>query len=67
MSIKYEKLFLLMNKKKMIKFDLRKAGVNPKVISALSKNQNVNTSTIQKLCKLLQCQPGDIMEYIDDE
>ena len=27
---------------------------------------NVTTETIDKLCKALQCQPGDILEYVDD-
>ena len=33
----------------------------------LIKNSDVNTSTIIKLCELLNCQPGDIMEYVDSE
>ena len=56
-----------MDKRKLKKFDLRKAGINPKVVDALSKNNNVNVSTIMQLCKLLDCQPGDLMEYVPDE
>ena len=33
----------------------------------LIKNSNVDVSTINKICKLLDCQPADIMEYIPDE
>ena len=31
-----------------------------------NNNKNVNVSTIMDLCRLLNCQPGDIMEYIPD-
>lgn len=28
---------------------------------------DIDTRTIAKLCKLLNCQPGDIMEYVEEE
>ena len=28
---------------------------------------DIDTRTISKLCKLLDCQPGDILEYVPDE
>ena len=31
------------------------------------KNKYVAMSIIDKMCKELQCQPGDIMGYVDDE
>ncbi|MDR2572214.1 MAG: helix-turn-helix transcriptional regulator [Oscillospiraceae bacterium] len=27
----------------------------------------LDAKTISKLCKLLNCQPGDIMEYVSEE
>ncbi|WP_343217387.1 helix-turn-helix domain-containing protein [Dehalobacter sp. DCA] len=32
----------------------------------MSKGQNVSLDVIEKLCKYLNCQPGDLMEYIPD-
>ena len=49
------------------KYFLRQNGINPKVVDSLSKNKNVNVSSIMDLCKILNCQPADIMEYIPDE
>lgn len=66
MPISYEKLFELMEKKGIKKYDLRKAGISPTIVDRLVKNNDVNTSTIARLCKLLDCQPGDIMEYVED-
>ena len=28
---------------------------------------NIDTRTINKLCKILECQPGDILEYVPDD
>lgn len=67
MPISYEKLFNLMEVRGVKKFDLRKSGISPTVVNRLVKNGDVNTSTIIRLCELLNCQPGDIMEYIKGE
>jgi len=31
------------------------------------KGKAVRFSTLEKLCKTLNCQPGDILEYVEDE
>ena len=46
---------------------LRQNGVHPTVVNKLKKNERVNTDTIDKLCKLLNCQPGDLLEYVSEE
>ena len=66
MGVSYEKLFKLMKIKGIKKVDLRKIGLSPTVVDRLVKNNNVNTSTIITLCKILDCQPGDIMDYIPE-
>lgn len=67
MAVSYRKLFFLLNKKGLKKYFLRQNGINPKVVDALSKNKNVNVSSIMDLCRLFNCQPSDIMEYVSDE
>lgn len=62
--IKYYKLFQLLNQKNMKKTDLRQI-LNPATIAKLSKGENLTTNTIDKICEFLDCQPGDIMEYIN--
>lgn len=57
----------MMDKRGLKKYWLRQNGINPKVVNALKNNANVNMSTINQLCKLLDCQPGDILEYVPDE
>lgn len=67
MAVSYQRLFSMLDDRNLKKYFLRQNGINPKVVDALSKNKNVNVSTIMELCKLLNCQPSDIMEYVPDD
>ena len=68
MSIKFFKLIDLLNRRGITKEELRlKIGASSTTIAKLSSNKNVSLDVIDKVCKALNCQPGDIMEYEDDE
>lgn len=68
MPIIYSNLFsLLESRGHSATYWLRQNGVHPATVNKLRKNERVNTDTISLLCKLLNCQPGDIMEYVEDE
>ena len=67
MPISFQKLNTLMAEKDVKKYDLRKAGVNANILDKALNNGNIDTRTISKFCRLLKCQPGDIMEYIENE
>lgn len=69
MPIVYDKLFALMSERGLNAYTLQKEKIigNATIIK-LQKNQgNIDTRSIVRLCKYLQCQPGDIMEYVEDE
>ena len=67
MSIKYYRLFDLLNRRNIKKTELMKmAKISSPTMAKLSKNEVVQTSIISKICKALECQPADIMEYIED-
>jgi len=52
----------------MKKKDLRIAtGMSTSSLAKLGKNENVNTDVLAKICKVLSCDIGDIMEFIADE
>lgn len=64
MPVSYRKLFDRMDQRGIKKVDLRKTyGINPKTVDSLTKNRSVTVDTIMQLCEILDCQPGDIMEY----
>ena len=56
MTISYKKLWKLLIDKDMKKKDLQiKAQISPASIAKLSKNENVTTEVILKICKALNC------------
>ncbi len=65
--ITYNKLFILLETKGKNKAWLRKNGLTPTAVDWLIKNKDVKISTIDKLCNLLDCQPGDILTFTKDE
>lgn len=69
MPIIYDKLFALLAERGLNAYTLQKENViGGATIVKLQKNQgNIDTRSIVRLCKYLQCQPGDIMEYVEDE
>ena len=67
MVISYKKLWKLLIDRDMQKKDLRvAAGLSTNVIAKLGKNQNVSTEVLGKICKLLNCEITDIMEFVED-
>ena len=66
-SIRYDKLFALLKERgHTATYWLRQQGLHAATVSKLRKHERVNTDTIERLCAVLKCQPGDIMEYVDD-
>ena len=68
MGIVYYKLFDLLNRRKMKKGELGiEANVSKGTMTKLTNNKTVQTDVLARVCKALDCQPGDIMEYIADD
>lgn len=61
--IDFNKLWILLEKKELNKQWLKNNGLHSNTVARLTKNENVDCNTICQLCKLLNCQPGDLMEY----
>lgn len=67
MSVSYKKLWKLLIDRDMKKKDLREvAGISTSTMAKLSKNENVNTDILVKICKALNCDIADIMEITED-
>ena len=65
MPVSYAKLFERMEQRGLKKVDLRKTyKINPKTVDSLVNNRSVTVDTIIQLCEILDCQPGDLMEYV---
>ena len=69
MPMKYEKLFALLKERGYSTYRIRQENIVSQ--AALQKMKNgtgsIDTRTLERLCKVLNCQPGDIMEYEAEE
>lgn len=67
MTVSYKKLWKILIDKDMKKTDLQKAAsVSWASITKLSKGENVSMDVLIKICKVLECDVGDIMELIPE-
>jgi len=66
--ISYKKLWKVLIDKDLKKKDLITiAGVSSYTVNKLTHGDNVTTDVLQKICKALECDIGDIMEVLPDE
>lgn len=67
MNVSYKKLWKLLIDKDMMKKDLQKeAGISWATLTKMSKGEVVSTEVLMKVCKVLHCDVGDIVEFIND-
>ena len=64
--IVYYKLANVLKERNMTWKDLRMAGLSQNMPTRFSKNENINSDTINKVCEYLQVQHSEIMEWIPD-
>lgn len=68
MAIFYKRLWKLLIDKDLKKKDLvQLADISGYTINRLTKNENVNTETLVKICNALNCSIEDIMEITRNE
>ena len=62
-------LDVMMAKRKMSSGQLaEEIGITPANLSILKNNKAraIRFSTLEQICRVLDCQPGDILEYMTD-
>ena len=65
MKVSFKKLWVLCAEKEMSKAELRKrAGLSSATFTRLRKNEEVNLSVILKIADVLDCNAGDMMDFI---
>ena len=65
MQPSYKKLWKLLIDKDMKKKDLQAAtGISWASVTKLSKSETVSMDVLMKICKTLNCNIGDIMEFV---
>lgn len=65
--ISYDNLWRVMKEKGISQYVLiKKYHISPGQITRLKRNESVSTHTIEVFCRILDCEVGDIMQYIRD-
>lgn len=63
MAVNYNKLWKLLIDEKMNRTQLRLAAhISTNAVAKLGKNEPVSFDTLEKICRVLNCDIGDIME-----
>ena len=67
MAASYKKLWKLLIDRDLKKKDLQTlAGISNYTVSKLNRGDNITTDVLGKICKALNCNVDDIMEFVDE-
>lgn len=66
--IVYKKLRAMMKEKGLTTYKIRKDSIiSQYALQSINKDKSITIETLDKLCAALDCQPGDLLEYVPDE
>lgn len=67
MKVNYKKLWIMCAEREISKAELRKrAGLSSATFTKLSKNQEVTLGVMLKIAEVMQCNAGDMMDFLPD-
>ena len=61
--IDYSPLWETMKEKSGSQYRLLNSGIDNKTLDSLKKNKNITLLTVEKICRILDCTPNDIVEF----
>lgn len=65
MTVNYNKLWKLLIDKGMSKSELKTAAqMSPNTLAKLGKNETVSMDVLLRICTVLNCDIGDIVEFV---
>lgn len=69
MAISFKKLLVLLNERQISLYHLKRDKViGTATLDKIRKDEgNIDTRSIDRICDYLNCQPGDIMEFIKNK
>lgn len=66
--ISYEPLWNTMKERNVTTYTLiYKHGFSPYTITNLKRNKSITMNTLEKLCRILNCQAESIVEFVPEE
>ena len=64
--IDYSPLWKTMEEKGVTQYRLIKSGIDNKTLDSLKKNNNITLLTLEKLCRILDCTPNDVVKFTEE-
>lgn len=61
--IDYSPLWKTMAAKQITQYHLLKSGIDNKTLDSIKKGKNITLLTLEKLCKIIDCTPNDIVSF----
>ena len=65
--IDYAPLWELMEEKGISQYYLIQHGIASKTIYNMKRNCYISSSTVEKLCRLVDCTPNDMMRFVEEQ
>lgn len=62
----FDLLWETMQKKGISQYRLLQAGIDNKTLDGLKKNKNITLLTLEKICRILDCAPNDVVIFLPD-
>ena len=59
-------LWKTMKLRGITQYKLLQSGIDNKTLDSLKKNKNITLLTLEKLCRILECTPNEIIRFTDD-
>lgn len=59
----YQPLWDTMKQRGVTQYQLLKNGIDNKTLDSLKKGKNITMLTLEKLCKIIDCTPNDIVKF----
>ena len=65
-TIDFSPLWETMEQKGITQYQLLKSGIDNKTLDSLKKNKNITLNTLEKLCRILECEDlNKIVKFYD--
>ena len=63
--IDYGPLWETMKRNGVSQYQLLQSGIDNKTLDSLKKNKNITMLTLEKICAIVGCEPGDVVRFIN--
>jgi DNA-binding Xre family transcriptional regulator len=64
--IDYSPLWETLKKRDLSQYILINNGIDKRTMDQLRHNRNITALTIEKICRILECTPNDVLTFTND-